>query len=322
MGDTRQSLSWMRERAWFQISAFILFFILIRGALLGAFSYLFGFFGINPDWVSDTLHKNEVGIQIFTFILTEMLLGLLSQRRGFLVDFAFLRRVGEIAWTDLLTSFSGKFFIGFLAASAAIGISVFSGLSVLESPADWFSLLLVALPKILVQCAEIILWFICLELFRYPLWSKIAPESSARLQGRLLLIFFQGWLIYLLVAGGELTSDWRIFSFIVSIWLSTQIFLWAETSWTLNATRNFWPNLLSRVGFCSGFLISLIHVYGLPSGGRHEVSLVYSLEGPSLLHLADLNFDSILGQAPVLAVLFGLATILVRRSAQSLNRAR
>lgn len=312
----------MRERAWFQISAFIVFFILIRWSLLGTFSYLLGYFGINPDWTSDTLRKNEVGLQILSFILTEFLLGLLSQRRGFLVDFAFLRRAGEIAWTELLVGFSEKFFLGFLAASAAIGISVFSGLSVLESPTDWISLLPRILPKILLQSAEIIVWFLCLELFRYPLWSKIAPDSSARLQGRLLLIFFQGWLTYLLVAGGELASDWQIFSFLVSIWVSSQIFLWAETSWTLNATRNFWPHVLSRVGFCSSFLISLIHIYGLPSGGIHGVSLVYSLKGPGLIHLTDLNFDSVLNQAPVLAVLFALTAYLLRRSAQSLNRAR
>jgi hypothetical protein len=323
MGDTRQSLSWIRERAWFQISAFIVFFMIIRWGVLESLSYLLGFVGISADWTADVLRQNEIVIQILSFVLTEILLGLLSQRRGFVVDFAFMKRIGEVPVSELLMAFMEKFFLGFVAASLAIALSVFAGFSILETPSDWLGLLLGALPKLLLEVVGVVLWFFCLELFRYPLWTSVKQTPSSRLQGRVFLILFQGWLLFRVAIGGTMAADWNAFFFLLSVWVSAQIFLWAETSWAIHSPRHFWPQLLSRVAFCSSFVVSLLHIYGLPSSeGRHEVSLVYSIRGPNFEILSPINFDSFLGQIPVLAVLFGLAFLLLRRSAQSLNRLR
>jgi len=322
MGEAKQSLTSIRERTWFRISSFILFFIVIRASILHLFSYLFGFIGLNGSWISTNLAQNEIGIQILSFVLTELLLVLLSQRKGFLIDFSVFRVTRDGFWRELVSVFSEKYFFGFLAASTAVAISVLLGFSAMESPADWLALIWTSSHKILYQCIEVVLWFLALELFRFPLWSRIAPESSARFQGRLLLIFFQGWLFYLVAWGSQSASDWQILVFCVSVWVSAQILLWSETSWILNGSRNFWPNTVARVAFCSGFVTSLLHVYGMPTAGRHEVSLVYSVKGPILDNLTEVRFDSFLSQAGVLIVMLVLAGILARRSVRALSRLR
>jgi hypothetical protein len=320
MTDSRQTLFWVRDRPWFQISVFIVLFVCIRWTVMGLVGSLASMIGVNPQWISQTLQRNEIAFQIFSFGLSEWLLTHISARQGFLKDFVSIPRIGETPWKEWLLPTSESFFKGFLFASLAVAISVFSGLSLLEAPTGWFSAFSSQALKLIANSLEIVLWFFCLELFRYPLWRRITSDPGTQVLGRLLMILFQGWLFYLVGSAQDFGNDWQVLIFCVSLWLSALSLMWSELSWSSAAPRSFWPATLARTAFSSGFLISLLHVYGLPVAGRHEASLIFAARGPLINRFTQLNYESFLGHAAVLLVLFGLSNVLLRRTNRTITR--
>ncbi len=321
MTESKQSLFWLRERAWFQISAFIVLFLCVRWSLLGLVETLATYAGLNRQWTIETIQKNEIPLQILSFCASEWLLGLISLKRGFLRDFALMTQIRDVRRSQMVLAFSESFFKGFALASLAVALSVFSGLSILETPVSWSSTFLSQAGNLLWNSLEITLWFFCLELFRFPLWRRIRASSGTQIHGHLLLILFQGWLYYRVASAHSFTSDWQLILFAASLWLSTMSLLWAQSSWTQEPARSFWPSLFSRSAFSAGFLISLLHVYGFPIAGRHEASLISTARGPLVERFAHLHYESFLGHAAVLLVLVLVSERLLRRtSLQFLRR--
>ncbi len=205
-------------------------------------------------------------------------------------------------------AYPNPFFGGFLLASAGVAVSVFLGLSQVEAPIGGVWAYIVSLPAVLYSAVLWTLWILVLEYTRKFLGRGLGIDVAREPVGMLMLIVFEGFLIFSVFSGSNTMSEQLVLA-IISLWVAATLLLAQKVTHAGSGLR--------RVAFVAGLLVTLVHVYGLPVAGVRNISLVYLFPGTQPQPTGTLADQGVLGQLVFVGLFWIAANALLRKAMRS-----
>lgn len=273
-----------------------LYFLVFFGLKFGALWLLQNglvLFGLSSADAVQVFDNSELFLQSFCLLLSLWLVfwkaspGALRHPLG---SFLGAPRSKSYLVRRYVTEAMGPLRKAFAVASVGVLLLLVLGGYRLEGPILGISWMGVWAPAWILEGMLLALWVLVLEIQRQALLTLFLPRKTPRAEpsfvGRLILIFFESFLIFSIFAKPEQSGSGLALLGLSSLWLAVGMQVWAM----YRSGRPFaaWK----RVVGLSAFLWTLTGLFGLPVGGQRFVSLysVFPSEGAWLPALSELSF--------------------------------
>lgn len=280
-----------------------------------ALARLIAFVGASPLAVDAIVAENEVPLQLFSMLIA--LLAVFKVRRESHLRESLLR-LPHLPPDTLVNLIASKALKGFLWASLGVAASVFIGYVELEWPRWDFRGLWALAPALVFQSLGLLAWVLVFDRsYRFLLDSLLNRHRSRGVELRLLVAAMGASQLFFILNGSPHALD-QMFTGLLAALISGSYLLWIEAGPRIYGQVD--RAMIARTAGVAGFLLPLVHLYGLELGGNRGASLMNLFQGPLPEPTGSLANAGLAGNTVLLLLGIFLVNVLLQRVLRASSR--